>query len=45
MKLYTTNIRKTYKGRNVVDGVSVEVNQGEIKFDGSYSEYQKRKQC
>ena len=30
MKLYTTNIRKTYKGRNVVDGVSVEVNQGEI---------------
>ena len=30
MKLYTKNIRKTYKGRNVVDGVSVEVNQGEI---------------
>ncbi len=30
MKLYTTNILKTYKGRNVVDGVSVEVNQGEI---------------
>jgi lipopolysaccharide export system ATP-binding protein len=30
MKLYTSNIRKTYKGRNVVDGVSVEVNQGEI---------------
>ena len=30
MKLYTTNIRKTYKGRNVVNGVSVEVNQGEI---------------
>jgi lipopolysaccharide export system ATP-binding protein len=30
MKLFTTNIRKTYKGRNVVDGVSVEVNQGEI---------------
>jgi len=23
----------------------IEVNQGEIKFDGSYSEYQKRKQC
>jgi lipopolysaccharide export system ATP-binding protein len=30
MKLYTTNIKKTYKGRNVVNGVSVEVNQGEI---------------
>jgi lipopolysaccharide export system ATP-binding protein len=30
MKLFTINIRKTYKGRNVVDGVSVEVNQGEI---------------
>ena len=30
MKLFTKNIRKTYKGRNVVDGVSVEVNQGEI---------------
>jgi len=30
MKLYTSNIRKTYKGRNVVNGVSVEVNQGEI---------------
>jgi ABC-type bacteriocin/lantibiotic exporter with double-glycine peptidase domain len=23
----------------------IEVNQGEIKFDGNYSEYQKRKQC
>jgi lipopolysaccharide export system ATP-binding protein len=30
MKLYTTNIKKTYKGRSVVKGVSVEVNQGEI---------------
>lgn len=30
MKLYTINICKSYKGRNVVDGVSVEVNQGEI---------------
>lgn len=30
MKLYTVNIRKTYKGRPVVNGVSVEVNQGEI---------------
>lgn len=30
MKLYTNNIQKTYKGRNVVKGVSVEVNQGEI---------------
>jgi lipopolysaccharide export system ATP-binding protein len=30
MKLYTDNIKKTYKGRNVVNGVSVEVNQGEI---------------
>ena len=30
MKLYTQNIQKTYKGRNVVKGVSVEVNQGEI---------------
>jgi lipopolysaccharide export system ATP-binding protein len=30
MKLYTNNIKKTYKGRNVVNGVSVEVNQGEI---------------
>lgn len=30
MKLYTREIKKTYRGRNVVDGVSVEVNQGEI---------------
>jgi len=30
MKLFTNNIKKTYKGRNVVNGVSVEVNQGEI---------------
>jgi lipopolysaccharide export system ATP-binding protein len=30
VKLYTQNIRKTYKGRSVVDGVSIEVNQGEI---------------
>lgn len=30
MKLYTQNIRKTYKGKSVVDGVSIEVNQGEI---------------
>ncbi len=30
MKLYTEHIRKTYKGRSVVNGVSVEVNQGEI---------------
>ena len=30
MKLYTQNIQKTYKGRSVVDGVSIEVNQGEI---------------
>jgi len=30
MKLYTNEIKKTYKGRNVVKGVSVEVNQGEI---------------
>jgi lipopolysaccharide export system ATP-binding protein len=30
VKLYTQNIQKTYKGRNVVKGVSVEVNQGEI---------------
>ena len=30
MKLYTNNIKKTYKSRNVVNGVSVEVNQGEI---------------
>lgn len=30
MKLRTDNIHKTYKGRQVVNGVSVEVNQGEI---------------
>lgn len=30
MKLHTHNIKKTYKGRPVVNGVSVEVNQGEI---------------
>lgn len=30
MKLYTDSIKKTYKGRPVVKGVSVEVNQGEI---------------
>ena len=30
MKLYTQNIQKTYKGRSVVDVVSIEVNQGEI---------------
>jgi len=30
MKLYTTTINKTYKGRQVVKNVSVEVNQGEI---------------
>ncbi len=30
MKLYTDNIKKTYKGREVVKGVSIEVNQGEI---------------
>ena len=30
MKLYTTGIRKSYKGRDVVKGVSVEVKQGEI---------------
>ncbi|MCF8328930.1 MAG: LPS export ABC transporter ATP-binding protein [Crocinitomicaceae bacterium] len=30
MKLFTTSIKKTYRGRPVVDGVSVEVNQGEI---------------
>lgn len=30
MKLYTNNICKTYKGRDVVKGVSIEVNQGEI---------------
>lgn len=30
MKLSTNNIHKVYKGRKVVNGVSVEVNQGEI---------------
>ena len=30
MKLHTNNICKTYKGRDVVKGVSIEVNQGEI---------------
>lgn len=30
MKLYTTSIKKSYKGRPVVDGVTVEVKQGEI---------------
>lgn len=30
MKLRTDNIKKSYKGRKVVKGVSVEVNQGEI---------------
>ncbi len=30
MKLHTLNIRKTYKGRPVVNGVTVEVKQGEI---------------
>jgi lipopolysaccharide export system ATP-binding protein len=30
MKLHTKEIRKAYKGREVVKGISVEVNQGEI---------------
>jgi len=30
MKLYTKDIKKSYKGRDVVKGVSIEVNQGEI---------------
>lgn len=30
VKLYTDHIKKTYKGRDVVKGVSIEVNQGEI---------------
>ena len=30
MKLYTESIKKSYKGRTVVKGVSIEVSQGEI---------------
>ena len=30
MKLYTTSIKKSYRGSSVVDGVSVELKQGEI---------------
>ena len=30
MKLFTSSIEKSYRGRSVVDGVSVEVKQGEI---------------
>lgn len=30
MKLYTTSLEKSYRGRKVVDNVSIEVNQGEI---------------
>src|SRR5690554_3676647 len=30
MKLYTENISKSYRGRKVVKGVTIEVNQGEI---------------
>jgi lipopolysaccharide export system ATP-binding protein len=30
MKLYTEQIRKTYRNRSLVDGVSIEVSQGEI---------------
>lgn len=30
MKLYTNNIKKSYKGRKVVKGVSIEVKEGEI---------------
>tara|TARA_B110000305_G_scaffold70931_1_gene79593 strand:+ start:96 stop:824 length:729 start_codon:yes stop_codon:yes gene_type:complete len=30
MKLYTEGIKKSYKGREVVKGVTIEVNQGEI---------------
>ncbi len=30
MKLYTKNITKSYRGRTVVKGVTIEVNQGEI---------------
>jgi len=30
LKLHTSHIKKSYKGRDVVKGVSIEVNQGEI---------------
>jgi lipopolysaccharide export system ATP-binding protein len=30
VKLHTHHIEKSYRGRNVVKGVSIEVNQGEI---------------
>ena len=30
MKLHTNHIKKSYKGRDVVKGVTIEVNQGEI---------------
>lgn len=30
MKLHTSHIKKSYKGRDVVKGVTIEVNQGEI---------------
>jgi lipopolysaccharide export system ATP-binding protein len=30
VKLHTNNIKKSYKGRHVVKGVSIEVNEGEI---------------
>ena len=30
MKLSAENIRKSYKGRKVVKGISIEVEQGEI---------------
>ena len=30
MKLSATNIMKSYRGRTVVKGISLEVNQGEI---------------
>ena len=30
VKLHTNHIKKSYKGRDVVNGVSIEVNQGEI---------------
>jgi lipopolysaccharide export system ATP-binding protein len=30
VKLYTNHIKKSYKGRDVVNGVTIEVNQGEI---------------